>query len=176
MKRRCVVDYDSGMRAIIAGDLPELERLAATDDNFPAGTDPFLGRTWLRNAIDCGTVEVVKWMLAKGSPVNYEDDEGYPALHSAIDREKSDRYGVLDLLCAAGADVNASGLNDWTPLHMAAARNEVEAVKVLLRHGADVQARTRIDDYATPLEEARILGGYDAARVLKQFELTGRYD
>src|SRR5205809_7693770 len=37
--------------------------------------DPFIWRAWLRNAIDSGTLEVVKWMLAQGCPVNYPDEE-----------------------------------------------------------------------------------------------------
>ena len=31
-------------------------------------------------------------------------------------------------------------------------------MELLLAHGADLNARTRIDDYATPLEEMEILG------------------
>jgi ankyrin repeat protein len=104
-----------------------------------------------------------------GSPVNYKSDEGYPVLHSAIDREKPDRHQVLDLLCVAGADVQARGLNDWTPLDMAAARNDIEAMKILLRYGADVWQRTRIDEYATPLEEARTLHAHGAVRFLGSF-------
>jgi ankyrin repeat protein len=166
-----MIDFDQTMTAIMTGDLPYLERLAATHEDFPAGRDAFVGRgrTWLTNAIDIGPLAVVKWMLESGSPVDFEDDEGFPALHSAIDRDKPDRLEVFELLCAAGADVNARGINDWTPLHRAAARNDVEVLKILFRHGADPRVRTRIDDYATPLEEARILEQADAVRLLEQF-------
>jgi len=40
---------------------------------------------------------------------------------------------------------------------MAAARNDVTALKIFVKYGADLSIRTDIDDYATPLEEARIL-------------------
>ena len=53
--------------------------------------------------------------------------------------------------------MNLKGVNDWTPAHMAAARDDVEALRVLVAHGADVSIRTTIDGYATPLEEARNL-------------------
>ena len=36
--------------------------------------------------------------------------------------------------------------------------------------GADLQVRTRIDDYATPLEEARILGRWRSVEVLERLE------
>ena len=53
-----------------------------------------------------------------------------------------------------GADVNAKGLNDWTPSHLAAARNDLESLKILHKFGADLTIRTDIDDYATPYQEA----------------------
>lgn len=44
--------------------------------------------------------------------------------------------------------------------------DDVEALKILVRHGADLSIRTDIDDYATPLEEARNLGKVRAAEYL----------
>ena len=41
---------------------------------------------------------------------------------------------------------------------MAAAWNDVETLRILYEAGADFSIRTRIDAYATPLEEAMILG------------------
>lgn len=55
-----MIDFDQAMRAIMAGDLRHLEVLAAEHDDFPAGRDSFIGRAWLENAIDSGTVEVVR--------------------------------------------------------------------------------------------------------------------
>ena len=66
-----MIDYDRAMAAIMTVDLDDLERLAANHDEFPLGQDPFIARSWLRNAIDCGTMAVVKWMVDKGSPVDY---------------------------------------------------------------------------------------------------------
>jgi ankyrin repeat protein len=62
---------------------------------------------------------------------------------------------VLAALLAAGADVHRRGLNDWTPLHFAAAADDPVAVTMLLDAGADPWARTRIDDFETPLDVAR---------------------
>jgi hypothetical protein len=41
---------------------------------------------------------------------------------------------------------------------MAAAWNDVAALRILHKAGADFSLRTRIDEYATPLEEAMLLG------------------
>ena len=43
----------------------------------------------------------------------------------------------------------------------------IEFVRTLLEAGADPDARTRIDDFATPLEEALRFGWDDAVRALQ---------
>jgi ankyrin repeat protein len=45
---------------------------------------------------------------------------------------------------------------------------DIQAVELLLAHGADLNARTRIDDYATPLEEMEILGNEQSATFLRK--------
>ncbi|MGB8370149.1 MAG: ankyrin repeat domain-containing protein [Limisphaerales bacterium] len=146
------------MKPLMAGDINTLEKLSQLIDDFPTGKDDFIQRYWITNAIDCGNLEGVRWMLEKKASVIFRDDEGYTVLHSAIDREKPDKYEMMQVLIDAGADVNAHGINDWTPAHMAAARNDVQALKLLHEAGADFTIRTRIDIYATPLEEAINLG------------------
>ena len=71
------------------------------------------------------------------------------------------------MLLKHGALTQIRGIKDWTPLHMAAAINDVQAAKLLLKYEADPTARTRIDDYATPLEEARALGSHEVVRYLE---------
>lgn len=168
-------DYDYIMKAIMAGGLSALEEVAQIVDGFPAGKDDRLARHWITNGIDCGTPEVVAWMLARGAPVIFPDEgqgrrdaEGYTVLHSALERRASDKYEIMRLLIEAGADVNAHGVNDWTPAHLAAARNDVEALKILRDAHADFNIRTRIDQHESPLDEARALGALEAVRFLEE--------
>src|SRR5207244_13165358 len=58
------------------------------------------------------------------------------------------------MLLAAGADVGQRGVNDYTPLHLAAAQGDLRAVDILLEAGSDPNEITRIDDLETPLEVA----------------------
>lgn len=51
--------------------------------------------------------------------------------------------------------MNEIGIHGYAPAHHAAVRNDVEALKILYEKGADFSLRTTVDDYATPLEEAR---------------------
>lgn len=156
-------EYIDGL--LRAGTTEQLEELAELIDDFPNGKDEFVGQPWIHNAIDVGSKRTIAWMLSRKVDLAASyDDAGVPILLRAIEAERSD---VLELLLQHGAPVDVHGINDWTPLHMAAAKNDVAAVKLLLQYGADPTAKTRIDDYATPLEEARTLGANDAVRYLE---------
>ncbi len=58
------------------------------------------------------------------------------------------------------SDKDLKGANDWAPSHAAAARNDVSALKLFVKYGANLKIRTNIDEYATPLEEALILSEF----------------
>jgi ankyrin repeat protein len=45
-------------------------------------------------------------------------------------------------LLSVGADVNAKGVNDLTPLHWATCYGHVQVFQALLEHGADIEVRT----------------------------------
>jgi ankyrin repeat protein len=158
--------YRRGIAVLESGDVSQLEALEAELDGFPHGDDPYLGRRWITNAVGVGSKAAVQWLLGKAVDLDFRDDEGYTPLHTAIDRGLPDRYEVLEMLLEAGAPVNRKGINDWTPAHMAAARDDVGALRLLVRYSADLTIRTDIDDYATPLEEARNLGKTNAASYL----------
>lgn len=149
------------------GSEADLEELAELVVGFPEGTDDFINRRWIMNAIDCGSRRAVEWMIQKGVDLSFVDEEGYTPLLSVIESRRDDKYEIVELLLIHGAPTNVHGVNDWTPLHLAAARNDVESLKLLLKFGADSSTRTRIDDYATPLEEARTLGCREAVAFLE---------
>jgi ankyrin repeat protein len=148
-------NYRAIMETIRAADFAAMEELAKCWDEFPRGKDNFIGRHWITNAIDCGSVEVISWMLSHGASVPIEVDDGYTVLHSVIERSNEDKYEMMRILIYAGADVNEIGIHGYAPAHHAAVRNDVESLKILHEHGADFSLRTSVDDYATPLEEAR---------------------
>ncbi|KAF7636715.1 hypothetical protein Mgra_00003896 [Meloidogyne graminicola] len=47
---------------------------------------------------------------------------------------------IIEMLLAAGANVNALDFEDWTPLHAAEHWGESEAARILLEHGATFEA------------------------------------
>ena len=159
--------YQRVMTALASGEPAQWEAIAAELPGFPDGVDDFIHRRWIVNALGSGSAASVEWMLKKGVDLDFRDEEGYTPLHAVIERRAPDRHELLDLLLRAGAPVNRKGINDWTPAHMAAARDDVEALRILVGYGADLSIRTAIDEYATPLEEARHLGKDNAARYLE---------
>lgn len=160
-------EFKRQFETLACGDIARLEQLARDLPGFPHGADDFMHRRWITNAIDSGSARSVEWMLEMGVDLNFRDAEGYTPLHSALEQPEQVRYKLLELLIEASAPINSKGLNDWTPAHAAAARDDVEALKILVRHGADLNIRTCIDDYATPLEEARNLGKQAAVEFLE---------
>ena len=160
-------DFELVLGIMKSGDVTKLEELAALDESFPDGVDSFLGRRWIITAIDVvAPLRTIDWMLSRGVDLTFRDGEGYTPLLAAIESRRPNRIELLGRLLAAGAPVNKKGINDWTPAHMAAARDDVEVLKVLVAAGADLTIRTDIDQCATPLEEAKSLRNAKAVAYL----------
>ena len=150
------------------GDLAALKALLGDPPDFPNCRGPAgVGELILEYAIYHSPLPFIRTLLERGANPNYEDHAGFPSSIAALSSGRADRYEIARLLLAFGADIQARGLNDWTPLHYAAANDDLDGVRLLLAHGADPNARTRIDALATPLEEALHLGRAAAVRLLR---------
>lgn len=109
-------------------------------------------------AVNNGDKEKVELLVAAGANVNVTDPMENDhillnldtLLHIAILRRYPE---IVDILIAAGANVDAQNCHGWTPLHMAAEHNQIDAARSLLAAGADVNLKGR-EDY-TPLHAAR---------------------
>ncbi len=140
--------------ALRDGDLEVARYALGNPLDYANARDAYLNVPVLSYAIALAPLDLVRALLEAGADPNYEDLGGFPSLLCAIDAQRSDGAALLELLLDFGADIQQRGINDYTPLHHAAARGDAEAVAVLLARGADPDARTRIDDCSTPLEEA----------------------
>ncbi len=72
--------------------------------------------------------------------------------------------GMVGLLLAEGADVNAIDKNGWTPLHMAVQEGSNELTELLLSKGADPNAKNNVG--TAPLHWATFYGRMDLAGTL----------
>jgi ankyrin repeat protein len=152
--------------ALRAGDLEAVRYALGNPRDFANARDAYLNVHVLSYAIALAPLDLVRALLEAGADPNYEDLGGFPSLLSAIDAARPDGPALLALLLDFGADVQQRGINDYTPLHHAAARDDAAAIEVLLARGADPDARTRIDDLTTPREEALRAGNAAALRAL----------
>jgi ankyrin repeat protein len=154
-------------QALRDGDLEAARFALGNPADFANARDPYMNDFVLAYAIALAPLDLVRTLLEAGADPNYADLGGFPSLFNAIDARRPDGPALVALLLEFGADVQQRGVNDYTALHHAAARDDAAAVELLLAHGADPDARTRIDDLSTPLEEALRSGCEAAVRALR---------
>ncbi|NNF56923.1 MAG: ankyrin repeat domain-containing protein [Rhodothermaceae bacterium] len=159
---RTRLEVDAALRA---GDEGALRRALGEPPEFPNVLLPeWYPSSVLQGAIGISPLPFIRTLLELGADPNDEAHDGFPALVSAMNHaEGEERRELVALLLDHGADVQRYGLNDYTPLHMAVGTGDATLMTMLLERGADPHARTRIDDCATPLQEAAILGVSNAA-------------
>src|SRR5260370_749960 len=117
----------------------------------------------LEYAIYHSPLSFVRLLLERGADPNYADHAGFPSLIAALtclrsvpgSPARADAHEILELLLGAGADPNQRGQNDYTPLHWAAGDGDERVVRLLLAPRADVPARTRSAERATPRRVAQ---------------------
>lgn len=142
--------------------------LSPTDSN---------GYTPLFIAASTGNVPVLKLLLRNGAELENKDKLfGQTALQFTAGLVDADIMShqpdqaveplkeAVDLLIAAGADVNTSDNSRNTPLYVAAQEGATEMVNKLVAHGAHLEARCM--GGRTPLAAAASLGRLDALNAL----------
>jgi len=130
---------------------PELarERVAA-DRLFERLHWVYRGDTALHLAAAALDVESLESLLAAGAEARATNRRGASALHYACDPRPRGRLAgapegrqraTIERLVAAGAVVSLADAGGATPLHRAVRARSPEAVRALLEHGADLNAR-----------------------------------
>ncbi|KAL6094716.1 caskin2 [Pungitius sinensis] len=102
---------------------------------------------------------------AKRLNINYQDPDGFSALHHAA------LTGTTELLCLlleAQATVDIKDINGMRPLHYAAWQGKADSVLLLLRAGASVNSTS--NDGQMPLHLAAQYGHYEVSEMLLQHQ------
>ncbi len=163
------------LSALDRGNLERIREviLAGADVNRPIGNPG--GETPLIRAITTAQMELVSLLIENGADVNLPWK--WPTLWTPL-MFAYDNPAIIAQLLASGADVHAraaapsmggiasapqSGSGGETALHLAAAANNAEAVKLLVQAGADVEAKA--ENGFGPLDCALALGAPTAAAV-----------
>ena len=122
------------------------------------------GRTALHYAAVNSNIEAMKLLLRYGTEnsVHVRDKLGNTPLLTAA---SNDSIGAVELLLKAGAEIDDRNSFNYTSLHLAAMRNYVKTIKVLLEFDADPNLRDA--DNRTPYDIARKGNHKEAADLLK---------
>ena len=116
------------------------------------------GMTELQHAAYRGDIDGVVAAMRGRPDLNAADQSGWTALHWLVDMGMVDgeRERILDVLVAAGADVDARDLEGSTPLMIACRAGNPDLVRRLVDAGAAVNARDH--NGRTALMEAACYG------------------
>ncbi len=153
------------------GGLVPIMRLlinAGADVNRIYGDDfPHAGSPVLRYAIDSGSIDAVRTLIQAGADVNRYTESGIKItrfwLGSGVRNvtllEHAIKSGasieMIEELIKGGADVNKRAMHvGWTPLMVAAYFGRADAVRLLLKHGADSSLKNAQDGGRIALDYA----------------------
>ena len=118
-----------------------------------------------KNLVDAATaddMQSVMLCVARGDDLNEINEWGATALGAAAHLGK---LNPMTFLLLNGCDVNTcSPESKWTPLHAAAYGGIVDAVRVLVAKGADVDAKEKHGD--SPLDIAHKYKNFDCVEVM----------
>ncbi|GFY78480.1 ANK_REP_REGION domain-containing protein [Trichonephila inaurata madagascariensis] len=114
-----------------------------------------------------GNASLIAFMIRKGADVNRVSICGDSGLYLAVYGldSRTSNFQNLDILLAAGCDINCQNNNGFTALHLASMKGNVLLVQYLLRNGADLTITT--SEMMLPYEMALSEGHEEIAKYLK---------
>jgi ankyrin repeat protein len=131
--------------AAAAGDLNKVRALIEADSTLLESKDvrlPYSGNTPLISACwgppsstPQAQVAIANYLIDKGANIKAKNDKGATPLYFAT---KS--FDLTQRLIAMGADVNIRAYGHYTPLHHIAFSGNLKVAKLLIEHGADLNA------------------------------------
>ena len=115
-----------------AGDVDEIESLLAL--GFPIDRRDDEGRTPLMMAAVNGKLQAVKYLLKQGADPSIQDNNGWNTFHHA---SQGGNPEVIELMPHHVPSIDSITKLGVTPLMVAAYNGKLQAVKYLLKQGAD---------------------------------------
>ena len=154
-----VADYSSLLVFLIG----LLDRPAFIDPLIDAGLD--LRATDASTFVASKSILCLSELLTRGAPPDPPGHGGYPPLIYLCRADKRGSLDKIELLIGHGADVNLTGPQGSTALHLAVRGGRLDVVSLLVRNGADT--RLKDDDGNTPLDIAIGAGNHEIASILR---------
>jgi ankyrin repeat protein len=150
--------------AVKKNDTAKVKELIKANPDLVFSKDDEGGFTPLHLAAANGNREMVRFLLTAKADVNAKDNAGSTPMHQ-VAMAKGPHSDLIEMLLMQGAEVDARDKHGLTPLHYATMADNPTAVKTLLDHAANVNARDN-NFGNTPLIIAAVQGHEDVARLL----------
>jgi ankyrin repeat protein len=152
-------DTDRNYSSSLGDERYVIEMLMAASGDVNTKTEN--GTTPLMIAARGGRVDLVRFLLENGAQIDARNVPKETALIAAANRLgdrdgnfpvieplHTDKDKVVEVLVAAGADINASDVNGDTPLILASRYGRIEVVRFLIGSGAELNLRNRSGETA----------------------------
>jgi ankyrin repeat protein len=125
------------------------------------------GFTPLALACYFGHPEIAAWLVDQGANIDLAANNPMRVapIHAAV---AARQFGIVEMLVANGANVNARQAHGFTPLHAAAQNGDVQTVRLLLEKGAEVGARS--DNGQNALDIAMQRGHAEVSELLSMMQ------
>ncbi|MHC1704037.1 MAG: ankyrin repeat domain-containing protein [Tenuifilaceae bacterium] len=131
--------------AIKSGNLKTIKSMVAKDSQLMQSKDE-VGNTPLHFAIASQKIDIVKFLIDKGSDVNITSNTGETPLHIAAKLRMND---IVLLLISKGAKIDINDGANYTPLtnaihhhnSISQVSGKLETVKILVENGADINKK-----------------------------------
>ncbi|KAG5898102.1 hypothetical protein JTB14_027459 [Gonioctena quinquepunctata] len=127
--------------AAVSGKLPVVEILLRCKADINAVSDT--GSTPVRSACFMTHFDIVRYLVEHGADINRPNYNGGTCLINSVQSAP-----LCDFLLKNGADVNARDIQNKTALHYAIQEHRLETTKLLLKSGANYNAKSRYGDDA----------------------------
>lgn len=146
--------------AALSGDLDTVREIVSADPTQAVATD-VRNDTPIHIAVAGGHLDVVRYLLDQGVPVDVGDNEGTTPLGGAVIHGHTE---IAQLLIDRGARIDATDVNGETPLHWAVYNGRTELARMFIGFGADINARKT--NGSTPLHGAAFYDHPECVRLL----------
>lgn len=127
--------------AAVSGKLLVVDILLKHKADINAVSDT--GSTPVRSACFMTHFDIVKYLVVQGADINRPNYNGGTCLINSVQSAL-----LCEFLLQSGADVNARDIQNKTALHYAIQEHRLETTKLLLKNGANYNAKSRYGDDA----------------------------
>ncbi|XP_041070144.1 ankyrin repeat and SOCS box protein 2 [Carcharodon carcharias] len=136
VNHRCNRGWTALHEAAVRNDLDIIEALCKAGAKIEASN--IYGITPLFVAAQSGQLEAMRFLTKCGANISTQASDNASALYEASKNEHED---VVAFLLSQNADANKGNKDGWLPLHIAAARGNMEIVQMLIPVTSKVRVR-----------------------------------